>query len=108
MVTVFVLEHTCEEDGLCVCGPLSGALLVDPPPVLILRWTFSQRKAEPGRTLVTSCLCSQHSGLRRAGWNPQDFALLLADQGHDLIANARQSSSLDDPCNRGRPQVRGQ
>lgn len=44
----FVLKHTCEEDGLLgwARGHASqrgaaGALLVDPPPVLIFRWTLS-------------------------------------------------------------------
>lgn len=38
--------------------------------------------------------------LQRAGWNPQDLILFLIDHCQDLSANARQGSSLDDPCKR--------
>lgn len=43
---------------------------------------------------------SQRCVLERAGWDPQDFILLLIDHCQDLSANARQGSSLDDPCKR--------
>lgn len=42
----------------------------------------------------------QHCVLERAGWDPQDFILLLIDHCQDLSTNARQGSSLDDPCKR--------
>lgn len=64
------------------------------------------------RSVVTAKSCTRRSGwrpgyshpqrcvLERAGWDPQDFILLLIDHCQDLSANARQGSSLDDPCKR--------